>query len=121
MKNSIKNQIIVAVLVSQVLLAIGLTLAVVLYSRAQLLAGFDIMLQGRADSVLAVIHDAENGTQTLIFDRSKLTLPGRDLFEVWDDKGNLIFRSRNWHGAPPVVLASLSPTFELHQGARVGS
>jgi len=117
MKNSIKNQIIVAVLVSQVLLAIGLTLAVVLYSRAQLLAGFDIMLQGRADSVLAVIHDAENGTQALIFDRSKVSLPGRDLFEVWDDKGNLIWRSHNWQGTPTAVLASLSPTFELHQGA----
>jgi len=43
MKNSIRNQIIVAVLVSQVALAIGLHIAVVLYSRAQLLAGFDIM------------------------------------------------------------------------------
>jgi len=60
MKHSIRNQIIVAVLVSQLLLAMALTLAVVLYSRAQLLAGFNIMLEGRADSILAVIHDSED-------------------------------------------------------------
>jgi hypothetical protein len=58
MKDSLRKQIIAAVLVSQVLLAMGLTLAIVLYSRVQLLAGFDIMLEGRADSVLAVIHDS---------------------------------------------------------------
>jgi signal transduction histidine kinase len=116
MKKSIKNQIIVAVLVSQVVLAIGLTLAVVLYSRAQLLAGFDVMLEGRADSILAVIHDSEDGNQALILDRSKLNVPGRDLFEVWDDNGTLIWRSHNWQGAPKAVLTSLSPTFELHNG-----
>ncbi len=116
MKNSIKNQIIVAVLVSQVLLAIGLTLAVVLYSRARLLTGFDIMLEGRAESVLAVIRDSEDGTQTLTLDRSKLSLPSRDLVEVWDDSGKLIWRSHNWQGAPTTVIAALSPTFEIHQG-----
>jgi signal transduction histidine kinase len=116
MKKSIKNQIIVAVLVSQIVLAMGLTLAVVLYSRAQLLAGFDVMLEGRADSILAVIHDSEDGNQALIFDRSKLNVPGRDLFEVWDDNGKLIWRSRNWQGAPKTVLTSLSPRFELHSG-----
>jgi signal transduction histidine kinase len=116
MKNSIKNQIIVAVLVSQLLLAIGLTVAVVLYSRAQLLAGFDIMLEGRVDSILAVIHDSEDGGQALVLDRSKLSLPGRDLFEVWDDKGKLIWRTHNWQGAPTAVMTSLSPTFRLSQG-----
>ncbi len=116
MKNSIKNQIIVAVLVSQLLLAIGLTLAVVLYSRAQLLAGFDIMLEGRVDSILAVIHDSEDETQALVLDRSRVKLPGRDLFEVWDDNGKLILRSQNWRGAPATVLTSHSPTFSLHQG-----
>jgi len=46
------------------LLAIGLTLAIVLYSRAQLLSDFSIMLAGRADSKLAVIHDAEDENKT---------------------------------------------------------
>jgi signal transduction histidine kinase len=116
MKNSIRNQIIVAVLVSQLLLAMGLTLAVVLYSRAQLLAGFNIMLEGRADSILAVIHDSEDESQKLIFDRERVSLPSRDLFEVWDENGSLIFRSKNWQGAPAAVIASSSPTFKMNIG-----
>jgi len=116
MKHSIRNQIIVAVLVSQLLLAMALTLAVVLYSRAQLLAGFNIMLEGRANSILAVIHDSEDEGQTLIFDRERVRLPSRDLFEVWDENGSLIFRSKNWQGAPSAVLASSSPTFKMTIG-----
>jgi signal transduction histidine kinase len=89
----------------------------VIYSRAQLLAGFNVMLEGRVDSILAVIHDTEDDTQALILDRSRVKLPGRDLFEVWDDKGKLIFRSQNWQGAPSTVLAARSATFTLREGA----
>ena len=116
MKNSLRKQIIVAVLVSQLLLAIGLTLAIVLYSRAQLLWDFKIMLAGRADSVLAVIHDAEDESKTLVLDRGRLSIPAGDLVEVWDENGGLIWRSPNWTGAPASVIASSSPTFALDHG-----
>jgi signal transduction histidine kinase len=116
MKGSLRKQIIVAVLVSQLLLAIGLTLAIVLYSRTQLLSDFKIMLAGRADSVLAVIHDAEDESKTLILDRERLSIPAGDLFEVWDENGSLIWRSPNWTGAPSTLIAGNSPTFELDHG-----
>ena len=116
MMDSIRKQIIAAALVSQLVLAIGLTLAIVLYSRAQLLSAFNIMLEGRADSVLATIHDSEDEANSLILDQGRLSVPAGDLLEVWGDDGNLIWRSRNWHGAPPAVLASNSPTFELTTG-----
>jgi signal transduction histidine kinase len=116
MKGSLRKQIIVAVLISQLLLAIGLTLAIVLYSRAQLLSDFKIMLAGRADSVLAVIHDAEDESKTLILDRERLRIPAGDLLEVWDENGSLIWRSPNWTGTPAAVIAANSPTFELDQG-----
>jgi signal transduction histidine kinase len=116
MKDSLSKQIIIAVLVSQLLLAIGLTLAIVLYSRIQLLAGFDIMLEGRADSVLAVIHDSEDASQTLILDHQRLNLPTSDLLEVWDENGGLIWRSKNWQAAPAALIASTSPTFSLTTG-----
>jgi signal transduction histidine kinase len=73
------------------------------------------MLEGRADSVLAVIHDAEDETQTLILDRERLSTPKSDLLEVWDENGNLIWRTPNWSGAPAAVIAGRSPTFELAQ------
>src|SRR6202158_3600424 len=116
MKSSLRKQIIVAVLVSQLLLAIGLTLAIVLYSRAQLLSDFKIMLAGRADSVLAVIHDAEDESKTLILDRERLSIPAGDLFEVWEENGSLIWRSPNWTGAPSALIAGNSPTFKLDHG-----
>jgi signal transduction histidine kinase len=116
MKDSLRKQIITAVLVSQLLLALGLTLAIVLYSRAQLLAGFDVMLEGRADSVLAVIHDSEDASQTLILDHQRLNVPASDLIEVWDENGSLIWRSKNWLGAPATVIGSASPTFGLTRG-----
>jgi signal transduction histidine kinase len=116
MKDSLRKQIIATVLISQLLLAIGLTAAIVLYSRAQLLSAFNIMLAGRADSVLAVIHDAEDETKTLILDRERLSIPAGDLLEIWDENGSLIWRSPNWGGAPAAVIAGKSPTFELSQG-----
>ena len=116
MKDSIKKQIIAAVFVSQLLLAIGLTLAIVLYSHVQLLAGFDVMLEGRADSVLAAIHDSEDNAGTLILDQERLELPSHDLIEVWDQNGSLIWRSANWQGAPASAIAARSRTFGLHTG-----
>jgi signal transduction histidine kinase len=113
MKDSIRKQIIAIVLVSQLLLALGLTLAIVLYSRSQLLSAFNIMLEGRANSVLAVIHDSEDETQKLILDRERLNVPNSDLFEIWDDKGGLVWRSTNWSGAPARVIASNDTSFEL--------
>jgi signal transduction histidine kinase len=115
MKDSLRKQIIATVLISQLLLAIGLTVAIVLYSRAQLLSAFNIMLEGRADSVLAVIHDVEDETKALMLDRERLNIPSGDLLEVWDENGSLIWRSPNWSGAPAAVIAGKSPTFELSQ------
>lgn len=116
MKDSLRKQIITTVLVSQFLLAIGLTVAIVLYSRAQLLSAFNIMLEGRANSALAVIHDVEDDTQTLVFDRERLSIPSSDLLEIWDDNGTLIWRSPNWSGAPAALITADSPTFELTLG-----
>ena len=117
MKNSIKKQIILAVVVSQLLLTTLLTLAIVFYSRAQLLAGFDVMLEGRADSVFAVVHDSEEVSGALLLDDQQLRLPGNDLVELWDEHGGLIWRSRNWQGAPASALTSASPAFRLKLGS----
>src|SRR3984893_4139971 len=87
-----------------------------LYSRAQLLSAFNLMLEGRVDSVMAAIHDAEDETKTLILDRQRLNIPAGDMLEAWDENGSLIWRSPNWSGAPHAVIAGNAPTFELAQG-----
>lgn len=114
MKESLRKQIITPVLVSQLLLAVGLTVAIVLYSRVQLLSAFNIMLAGRADSVLALVL-VENQAKTLVLDRERLSIPSGDLLEVWDDDGALVWRSPNWNGAPPGLITANTPTFKLTQ------
>ena len=116
MKNSIKKQITLAVVVSQMFLATLLTLAIVLYSRAQLLAGFDVMLEGRANSAFALIRDSEEVSGALLFDDQQLRVPSNDLLELWDDHDSLIWRSKNWQGAPSRALTSASPAFGLKLG-----
>jgi signal transduction histidine kinase len=63
-----------------------------------------------------VIHDSEDEGKALILERERLSIPASDLLEVWDEKGGLIWRSGNWQGAPPAVLASNSSTFKLSTG-----
>ena len=44
------------------------------------------MLEGRADSVLAVIPDSENEANALILDQERLSIPANDLLEVWGEE-----------------------------------
>lgn len=113
MKGSVRRQIIAALLISQLLLATTLTVAIVLYSRVQLLSAFDIMLEGRVDSVLATIHYAEDDSGAIVLDQDRLNLSPGDLVEVRDDTGKLVFRSENWQGVPIDVIASSARQFAL--------
>ena len=117
MKNSIRTQIIVAVVTSQMLLAILLTVGIVLYSRSKLLADFDVMLEGRADSVFSEIDDSKELAEGLRFDSEKLRIPSDDLVELWDDRGNLVFRTKNWSVAPASFLTSHPSDFKFKSGS----
>ena len=44
---------------------------------------FDIMLRGRADSVLGAVQDAEDINDNVIVDQTELVLPREDVYEVW--------------------------------------
>jgi len=113
MTYSIKRQIVVAVLLSQLILALSLALATIIYTRRQWQTAFDVMLEGRADSVLAALHDSEDDTGSVLLDRHSLNLPPSDLLEVRDDKDRLIWRSENWKGAPASALAKRRANFKF--------
>ena len=95
---SITRRIIVTVLVGQLLLTAGLTLAAVLYARAELGSAFDSTLRGRATATLALVRYSESQPPGLLFDASLLPPPSdlvhRDVFEIRDSGGNLIARSQ---------------------------
>jgi signal transduction histidine kinase len=60
---------------------------------------FDVLLRGRADSLLGSVQDAEDPEDNVMLDKSDVNVPAEDIYEVWDEKGRLLGRSPNWIGS----------------------
>ena len=99
-KSSIKRRLIVIFLVSQALLAVGLLLAGVYYTRKRLLAALDTSLQGRAMSIGALVRYYDDDTGNVYFDNSmvppSLDPDHPDLYAIWTSKQGLLTKSPNW-------------------------
>ncbi|MCU1311500.1 MAG: hypothetical protein JWO20_2625 [Candidatus Angelobacter sp.] len=91
MNKSLTRRLIVAVVVSQLLLAAGLVIVSILFSRYYLQSAFDIYLEGRALSLAALVYYPDNGRPTLLFDASKIPpsthVIHKDVFSVRSDDG----------------------------------
>lgn len=68
------------------------------YERHAHFRAFDVMLHGRADSVLGAVQDAEDAADNVMLDKADLHVPPDDLYEVYDERGRLLGRSPNWQG-----------------------
>lgn len=95
---SIKRRLIASVLLVEMLSALCVTGLAFVYERHARFHAFDIMLRGRADSLLGAVQDAGDEDDTVMLDGSEKNLPGRDLFEVWDEKDKVLGLSPNWDG-----------------------
>ena len=95
---SITWRLIAAVLAAEFAAAV---LVIVLswgYERHAHFRAFDVMLHGRADSVLGAVQDAEDAADNVMLDKADLHVPPDDLYEVYDERGRLLGRSPNWQG-----------------------
>ncbi len=103
---SLSRQLIVGVLLAELLCA-GLFSAVAIghemHGRRR---AFDVMLRGRADSVLGAVQDAEDPEDSVAVDPTELTLPKRDAYLVLSPSGKRLGQSET---TPPAVLAQLAP------------
>ena len=99
-KTSIQRRLIVAIVISQLVLAIGLIDVSVFVIRSQLRKAFDVALRGRAMSIAALVRYSEDDSHKLIFeaDLAPASLdPGApDLYEVFANDHTLIARSASW-------------------------
>lgn len=99
-RHSIARRLIAAVVVSQLLLALGLFFIAVYFTHRQLLDAFDSQLQGRAMSIAALVHYSEDEHPVLEFQRDMAPPalePGYpDLYRVFDQHGKAIAQSANW-------------------------
>ena len=95
---SIKRRLIGGVLLIELLSAVCVTAVAFVYESHVRFHAFDIMLRGRADSLLGAVQDAEDKQDNVMLDGTEVSLPKMDIYEVWDESQRLIGRSANWAG-----------------------
>ena len=97
-RHSLSRRLISSVLLVELVFAVAVIALAAAYERHAHLRSFDIMLQGRADSLLGAVQDAEDPGDNVMLDRTGLQLPVQDVYEVRDSKGRVLGRSSNWQG-----------------------
>lgn len=103
---SIARRLIVTVLLVELVTAACVTGMAWLYERHSHFRSFDVLLRGRADSLLGSVQDAEDADDNVMLNKSDMDVPAEDIYEVRDEKGRLLGRSPNWNGASTVTLAT---------------
>ena len=83
------------------------------YERHAHFRAFDVMLHGRADSVLGAVQDAEDTEDNVMLDKADLRLPPEDVYEVYDERGRLLGRSPNWQGTGEGFTTDAKDSFLL--------
>jgi heavy metal sensor kinase len=106
-------------LISELLLATAVAGIAIGYVRHRTLAAFDAALRGRAMSIAALVHYADEAPSGLTFSPElvppNLELSGADLFEVISSTSALIARSNNWPGElNPSVGGSAPESIWVH-------
>jgi signal transduction histidine kinase len=102
---SLVRRLIATVLLVELLSAVCVSGIAFVYERHTHFRSFDIMLRGRADSLLGAVQDAEDAGDNVMLDGTETSLPSEDIYEVRDATGRLLGRSSNWSGASPAMLA----------------
>ena len=98
-RTSIAFRLIAAVLGVELVAAVLVVLLSWGYERHVHFRAFDVMLHGRADSVLGAVQDAEDVGDNVMLDLADLHVPPDDVYEVWDGRGHMLGRSPNWSGS----------------------
>jgi signal transduction histidine kinase len=104
-RHSLSRQLIVGVLLAELACAGLFSVLALLHEMHGRRRAFDVMLRGRADSLLGAIHDAEDSADNIYLDPSELVLPRRDLYEVVTPGGRVLSYSPY---ASPADLAALN-------------
>jgi signal transduction histidine kinase len=103
-RRSIAFRLIAAVLAVELVSSVLVVLLALGYERHAHFRSFDVMLRGRADSVLGAVQDAEDAADNVMLDQADLRVPPEDIYEVYDGSGRLLGRSPNWQGASATPL-----------------
>ncbi len=93
---SITRRLIATVLLIELVSALCVTAVAFLYERHAHFRSFDVLLRGRADSLLGAVQDADDANDNVMLDGSEAAIPPADIYEVKDAGGRLLGQSANW-------------------------
>lgn len=99
---SLGRRAIIFVLVTELVCALAFSLTSLWHESQTRLRAFDVMLQGRSDSLLGAIQDAEDPEDNVTIDPTELKLPADDIYAVYNQGGRLLGVSPN----APVALTT---------------
>ena len=99
--HSLARRAIASVLVVELLCALAFSSTALLHEWRTRLHGLDVEVQGRSDSLLGAIQDAEDPDDNVFVDRTELNLPDRDVYAVYNQGGRLLGRSQR--ASPPLI------------------
>ena len=102
---SITRRLIATVLLIELVSALSVTAVALFYERHAHFHAFDVLLRGRADSMLGAVQDAEDADDNVMLDGTEATFPADDIYEVTDAGGRILGRSANWPGEPTTRLS----------------
>ena len=91
--SSLTRQLIGGVLLAEFLCAAifsGIAIGHEMHGRRR---AFDVVLRGRADSLLGAIRDAEDPEDNVVVDPAELVLPKQDVYEVVSPSGRILGQS----------------------------
>jgi signal transduction histidine kinase len=103
---SITHRLIITILLVELLAALAISGAAMLYERHMRFRSFDVMLRGRADSLLGAVQDAEDTQDNVMLDGTQVNFPAEDIYQVQDDGGRVLGRSANWPGPDTAMLGA---------------
>jgi signal transduction histidine kinase len=97
---SLTHRLIGTILLVELLAAISISGAAMLYERHVRFRSFDIMLRGRADSLMGAVQDADDRGDNVMLDGTEAKLPQQDIYQAEQTGVRVLGHSRNWTGMP---------------------
>ncbi len=108
---SLTRRLIISILLVELLSAFCLSAAATLYERHVRFHAFDIMLRGRADSLLGDVQDSEDAQDNVMLDGTEVNFPAQDIYQVQDSNGRVLGHSPNWQGPDTKMLTTAAGKF----------
>ena len=96
---SVARRVVSLVLLVELLAALGVTGFAFFYERHAHFRSFDVSLQGRADTVMGAVEDADDQKLGVMLDTTDLKLPEHDVFAVREEGKEELGRTQGWNPA----------------------